>query len=324
MKIISYNIRGFGLGKKENKFGRTKNLIAKERPSFVAVQESRLNSVDLNWIHSLWGTTECDFIQREKIGNSGGQLLIWDTSCFDAIDVIRFECVIGIRGVWKDNQHPINILNVYGPHDDVNKVKLWDSISRVIDGSDEAWILCGNFNEVRKREERFNCEFLEYRARRFNDFITNNGLLEIPMGGRNFTRVSDDGIKFSKLDRFLVNEKFQLLWKDLSAVVLDRKSSDHCPILLKDEEKNFGPKPFKIFDAWFNEESSAQVVKDAWLTSVLISNRKDCIFRNKLKNVKAALKEWSFKNFNNLDGDIEILRPTCLNKRLEQMDFRGR
>nr|GEV29733.1 transposon TX1 [Tanacetum cinerariifolium] len=34
-----------------------------------------------------------------------------------------------------------------------------------------------------------------------------------PDGGRRFTRVSDDGLKFSKLDRFLTNEEFEEAWK---------------------------------------------------------------------------------------------------------------
>ncbi|XP_071688280.1 uncharacterized protein [Rutidosis leptorrhynchoides] len=210
MKIISFNIRGFCIGTKYDKSGWIRNLIAKERPSFLVLQETRLNVVDDRWVYSIWGSAECDFIQKEKTGNSGGQLLIWDKNCFDAVNVTRIDCVIGISGVWKLNSKAINVFNIYGPHDDQSKVKLWNDLSIIIDGCEEAFVLCGDFNEVRCKEDRFNCDFIEYRARRFNDFIEDNSLIEIPMGGRNFTRVSDDGVKFSKLDRFLVNEKFLL------------------------------------------------------------------------------------------------------------------
>ncbi|XP_071713036.1 uncharacterized protein [Rutidosis leptorrhynchoides] len=131
--------------------------------------------------------------------------------------------------------------------DDIGKTRLWESLSKFLGVDDEAWILCGDFNEVREESDRLNCEFIEYRAKWFNDFISNNRLMEIPLGGRNFTRISDDGLKFSKIDRFLCTEKFFSMWKDVSAVALERKISDHCPIMLKEEGKNFGPKPFKIF-----------------------------------------------------------------------------
>ncbi|XP_071686902.1 uncharacterized protein [Rutidosis leptorrhynchoides] len=201
---MSLNIRGFGIGGPDDKVGWVRRLISKEKPSFLALQETRLNIVEDRWIHYLWGSTECCFIQLEMVGLAGGQLLIWDTNCFEALDVIRFnvEWVIGVQGKWKDSGEGLNVINVHGPHDDEKKVQLWDELSLKLANNNEAVILCGDFNEVRHGNERFNCEFVEYRARRFNDFISNNCLLDIPMGGRNFTRVSDDGVKFSKLDRF--------------------------------------------------------------------------------------------------------------------------
>lgn len=61
------------------------------------------------------------------------------------------------------------------------------------------------------------------------------------MGGKRFTRISDDGLKFSKLDRFLVTEEFRGLWNNLEVVALNHNISDHCPIVLKDKELDFCP-----------------------------------------------------------------------------------
>ncbi|GJR95546.1 retrovirus-related pol polyprotein from transposon TNT 1-94 [Tanacetum coccineum] len=72
-------------------------------------------------------------------------------------------------------------------------------------------------------------------------------------GGRRFTWISDDGLKFSKLDWFLVSEEFKNKWSSLSAIALDRKLSDHCPIMLKDIDMDFGPKPFRVYDMWLEE-----------------------------------------------------------------------
>ncbi|XP_071687435.1 uncharacterized protein [Rutidosis leptorrhynchoides] len=317
MKIISFNIRGFRVGNSIEKIGWVRNLLSKERPSFIALQETRLKQVNLSWINALCGFSNCNFVQKERVGFAGGQLIIWDTDQFDASDTIVFDCVLGVHGVWKATNSPVNFLNIHGPHDDAGKVRLWESLSKILGVEDEAWILCGDFNEVREEVDRLNCEFIEYLAKRFNDFISNNQLMEIPLGGRNFTRISDDGLKFSKIDRFLCTEKFFSLWKDVSAVTLERKISDHCPIMLKDEGKNFGPKPFKIFDAWLDEVGIEDVICKAWEIPVPNINRKDCMFRNRLKNVKNALRDWSSNRFGGLDAEIEALKLLSMNYELK-------
>nr|GEV21221.1 transposon TX1 [Tanacetum cinerariifolium] len=98
----------------------------------------------------------------------------------------------------------------------------------------------------------------------FNEFINNTRLIEIPVGGKKFTRISDDGMKFSKLDRFLLNDKFNELRGNLSVVALDRKLSDHCPIVIKDVELDFGLKPFRVLNIWLKEPDFFRVVEEAW------------------------------------------------------------
>ncbi|GKB50695.1 RNA-directed DNA polymerase, eukaryota [Tanacetum coccineum] len=121
------------------------------------------------------------------------------------------------------------------------------------------WCLFGDFNEVREP------------------------------GGRKYTRISDDGFKFSKLDRFLVSTEFLSKWDNLSVVTLERKLSDHCPIALKDMDLDFGPKPFKAFDFWLEDGEIDNVFKAAWEKHVQTS-RPDCMVRDRFKNVKEDLK----------------------------------
>ncbi|XP_071729001.1 uncharacterized protein [Rutidosis leptorrhynchoides] len=269
MKIVSYNIRGFGSGK-FSKFNSVKKLIANEKPSFCAFQETKLRSVKDSWVHKIWGSTECDFIQQEMIGKSGGQLLIWDSNVFEPIDVHKVDRVIGIRGKWKSSGIEINILNVYGPHDDNSKQKLCNNLTVMMKDGIEPWVICGDFNEVRDQSERLN-------------FI----------------------------------EAFFALWKDITVVALERKDSDHCPIMLKDSEKDFGPKPFKLFDEWFNENGFEQIITDAWENSKQTGTRKDKCFLNKLKDVKIALRSWSSSNYGQLDGEIEVLKNLAQNLELK-------
>ena len=70
------------------------------------------------------------------------------------------------------------------------------------------YVLFGDFNAVRFTSEQLGSQFSQLRATNFNNFIIDAGLFDIPMGGFNFTRVSKNGEKLKKLDRFLVLEEF--------------------------------------------------------------------------------------------------------------------
>ncbi|XP_071687743.1 uncharacterized protein [Rutidosis leptorrhynchoides] len=142
------------------------------------------------------------------------------------------------------------------------------------------------------------------------------GAVEIPISERKFTRISDDGVKFSKLDRFLVSDGFLHLWDDLLIISLDRNLSDHCPLILRDRVLDYGPRPFKVFNEWFNCVEVGNVIKEAWEQPIL-GSRKDCAFRDKLKNVKVALKTWSHKNFGSLDTEINDLKKEAMEWELK-------
>ncbi|XP_071727035.1 uncharacterized protein [Rutidosis leptorrhynchoides] len=268
----------FGSGK-ESKIGEFKKLLFHEKPDVVALQETKCASVDNKW------NTE-EFIAEQSVIE---------------------EFFIAIKGKWKGRDDESIIVNVYGPHKDTNKVKMWASLEKFVGDYDVAWILCGDFNEVREQSERQNCDFIERRVIWFNEFINKSSLIEVPLGGKRFTRICDNGIKFSKLDRFLISEKTNHLWEELSALVLERKLSDHCPIVLRDRVIDFDPKPTKVFDEWLEAKGCEQVIKEAW-SKKIEGRRPDCIFRNKLKNVKYALKEWSFKTMGKIDIKIEELK----------------
>ncbi|XP_071707966.1 uncharacterized protein [Rutidosis leptorrhynchoides] len=197
------------------------------------------------------------------------------------------EYFLAIRGKWCGSGHETIIVNVYGPHKDVKKIEMWIRLENLISNYDSAWVLCGDFNEI-----------------------------EIPINGKRFTRISVDGTKFSKLDRVLVNDNFLKLWKDLSVIALERKESDHCPLLLHDKNIDFGLKPFKCFDEWLKKEGVDKVIQDAWSKPVNIS-KKDCLFGDKLKNVKNELKAWSKIEFGDLENEILVLKEKSI--RLEAL-----
>ncbi|GJX06282.1 putative ribonuclease H protein [Tanacetum coccineum] len=242
-----------GLGESEKK-GWIKSIIREERPDIIGLQETKCGMIDDSLIEELWGGRGFGFTQLAANGNSGGILLIWDTNSFTYKDGMGDERFVAVKGEWKGRDIDVGLACIYGPHVGRQKASLWDRIRRLMDNSKGAWCIFGDLNVVRNGDERRNSHVNTKETTEFNDFINDANLIEILMGGRKFTRVSDDGLKFSKLDRFLLNEEFCNLWGNLSVVALDRKLSDHCPIVLKDIDLDFGPKPFWAFDIWLEEK----------------------------------------------------------------------
>lgn len=101
----------------------------------------------------------------------------------------------------------------------------------------------------------------------FNNFVDQLEMMNLPMLGRNFTWCNSlDGDRWSRIDRFLLDpiwvEKFRFkLWG------LPRLVSDHCPLLLMENERNWGPRPFRFLNAWTLHPSFMTIVQKSWLDS---------------------------------------------------------
>ncbi|GKC98109.1 RNA-directed DNA polymerase, eukaryota [Tanacetum coccineum] len=297
--------------------GFNQYICYKEKPCVLAIQEMKCKRVADQWVENVWGTRNFGFVQIEARGRSGGLLLVWDTNSFSVKQSVREDRFVAVMGTWKGRVGYIIFVNVYGPHPSNQKGALWKRLEELINSNDGAWCLLGDFNEVRNLDDRLNTQFHARDSDEFNTFIANTRMVEVPMGGRRFTRVREDGMKFSKLDRFLISEEFKQMWGNLAAVALDRKLSDHCPIVLKYIDVDFGPRPFRSLDMWLNELDIEQVVAEAWAKPVRV-NRQDCIVRGKFKNVKMALKRWSKARLGAMDNQIEVYREEAMRWELEE------
>ncbi|GKV28743.1 hypothetical protein SLEP1_g37755 [Rubroshorea leprosula] len=93
------------------------------------------------------------------------------------------------------------------------------------------------------------------------------------------------------------------VWGDVKQWGLRRSVSDHCPILLKEEKIDWGPKPFKFFDAWLEQPDCKEIIRTAW-NSCEINGGKGYKLKEKLKMTKKALKDWSSKSMADVDRKI--------------------
>ncbi|GAU51438.1 hypothetical protein TSUD_413380, partial [Trifolium subterraneum] len=175
-------------------------------------------------------------------------------------------------------------------------------------GADHYCIL-GDFNSVRSRDERKGASAGGEAAedmRIFNIFIENSGLIDLPLMGRKFTWMQPNGRCLSRLDRVLVSQNWHKEWGNETLWGLKRDVSDHSPILVKYNDHDWGPKPFRFNNYWWSNPSFRKVVSEAW-GSYNVTGWKGYVVKEKMKLLKGVLKTWNKEVYGNIDSKIEEL-----------------
>ncbi|PWA79807.1 RNA-directed DNA polymerase, eukaryota [Artemisia annua] len=205
-----------------------------------------MTKLELFQLKSMWGNFSFDYACSSARGRSGGLVTLWDPNVFVKN---RFWCgdnYIIVEGKWMNSVENYYLINVYGPQHQPEKANLWAFLRTFIQNHAGNTILFGDLNEVRNELERFGSSFSTIDASIFNTFIHDAGLIDLPMGGRQFTWMNKAGSKLSKIDRFLISDGVSQTHPDVQVTILDRLWSDHNPILLHCKKSDFGSIPFKV------------------------------------------------------------------------------
>nr|GEV35319.1 hypothetical protein [Tanacetum cinerariifolium] len=104
--------------------------------NFVALQETKMESMDLVTIKALWGNISFDYAYSPSVGNSGA-----------------------VMGTWTPSSTKLLIISVYAPQELIEKKELWDYLRLLINRWEGEYVILGDFNEVRSEHERFGSVF---------------------------------------------------------------------------------------------------------------------------------------------------------------------
>ncbi|XP_019433565.1 PREDICTED: uncharacterized protein LOC109340346 [Lupinus angustifolius] len=205
------------------------------------------------------------------------------------------------------HQELAHIMNVYCPCDLDGKRKFWEEAKATKLGlSSNLWCVVGDFNSILQQEERKGIGLHHNRreGEEFNQFVLDMELFYLPLSGKKFTWFLSNGNAMSRIDRFLVNDGWLVSWGNLVQLGLPKTFSDHCPILLKIDNSDWGPTPFHTNNCWFSDHRFNQFVVEEW-KKLEINGRGSFVFKEKLKKLKVALKRWNKHHFGMLDRKIE-------------------
>ncbi|OMO61164.1 Endonuclease/exonuclease/phosphatase [Corchorus capsularis] len=272
-------------------------------------EDSELIRQEIGLIHGprnvfrlLWGKGVIHGTFSDVIGKAGGLISIWKDDFFQMDSSIIYNRFLIILGTIKAINLKCAFVNIYAPNNDDERQSFFEDLSNNLSGLEVPICLCGDFNVVRYAEERSGPVSNSTALRTFNDFIEDWAFVDLPLSGSSFTWFKNSTpLSFSRIDRFLFSSHFLLAFPNISQKALPRSISDHNPIVLGCKVVDWGPKPFKIFNHWSEDDEFKPLVNSVWI------NNQNLDLWEKLKSIKPVVKSWASSKFGNLSTSIRDL-----------------
>jgi len=302
MKILSWNIRGSNGPQKRRLL---KRKISTEKPAIIFLQETKCSSEEICQSGpQAW--RGCSVVAVDAQGASGGLAILWDPR---QVKLSNFFCtrrsisadfqIIGAGGLGL-------LTNVYGPNAPGEKPDFLNLLEWINQTSQaKPWIVGGDFNMIKSiAEKRGGRTIADPNQLDFMNFINRCRLVDVETVNGWFTwnnhRKGGHSIA-SRLDRFLISETVLVNSGDINASVLPSAGSDHWPVCLKwGVGGRQGRKPFRFESFWLTHPDIRQLISNWWKETEDPMDRSMYKFQQRLKTIKAKLKDWNRDHFGNI------------------------
>jgi hypothetical protein len=207
-------------------------------------------------------------------------------------------------------------VTVYGPAHDDKREQFLSELSNICAKDDVPTLLGGDFNILRYSSEKNKLFNGNRYCDLFNWIINSYELREIDMSGGKYTWSNNQvDPTLEKLDRILVNNKWDARFPLSTVRKIPRFVSDHNPLVLDTEfDQVQKVKTFCFETFWIKHPDFLPKMEEIWNQPVQAVNAVSnwCI---KINRVKKFLKRWGL----NLNGQTKRYR-VLLQKELEVLE----
>ncbi|KAL7161870.1 hypothetical protein ACSBR2_042363 [Camellia fascicularis] len=239
-----------------------------------------------------------EFLSVDPEGIAGGLLCIWDPDIFQLSGSCCNRRFILLSGTLYNSFHCV-LLNIYAPNDVSSRSSFWNTLLNLKVYFFNPWCMGGDFNEIRHMGERVGCFRRDRGMQQLNEFIDTSELNDLPLLGRKYTWCNaQESQNWSRIDRVLLSPEWLIHFK-LKLWGLPRLISDHCPLLMMEDERDWGPKPFRFINAWTLHPKFAKLFTTYWVNASCVGWA-GFILQQKLKHLKLELKKWNTEVFENV------------------------
>ncbi|KAL8498771.1 hypothetical protein ACS0TY_021917 [Phlomoides rotata] len=316
-KLMCLEIGGSTKGRR-GKRREVREMVSKLRIEICCLKETKMEEVNKSVCKSFWGNSLFDWAWLGSVGNSGGVLTIWNSDLFQKISSWSITGMLVVNDRWVEDGSDCTIVNIYALNSVAQRSELWEILRSLVRQIGTASLcIIGDFNMIREESERVGrAGYWDIgEMERFNNFIEGSDLVEIQLVGRRFTWYRPDGMCKSKLDCMLVNSNWLNKWSGAILRGGKRSLSDHIPIYIEGNKKDWGPRPFKFFNQWIQHPSYKGLIEKVWSSS-LKQGWSDFVIKEKLEELKVELKAWSKEMFNGMERMIEVKK-----EEIERLDI---
>ncbi|XP_012083819.1 uncharacterized protein LOC105643331 [Jatropha curcas] len=274
MSIFSWNCQGAG----SSSFLRTlKTFLQVHKPIIVILLEPRISGEKADKVMKKIGYTHSHRV--EATGFSGGIWIFWNNGW--SVDILGNNSQWIHRGIFHNCL--MEATAIYASPHSQKRNSIWNELEQLMTFINNRWLLIGDFNAIRSREERFGGS--QRRSgidKKFSQWFLQSNLVDMGYRGARFTWKR--GMLLERLDRALCNEAWNLRFPDYAVIHLARISSDHRPILdnitdgfTRDNSRS----PFRFQAAWLTHVDfnpfAASVLKNSTSFSDNIANFSQCL-----------------------------------------------
>ena len=183
MKILTWNVRGSGSYRKRRSI---KEVICKEDPDVVILQEVKKENVDRQFVGSIWKSRFKEWLLLPSIRRFRGILMMWDTRRVKVTGNLigDFSILISMK---IENSEDWWFSGIYGPPFVSSRGSFWDELVGLSEICGSKWCLGGDFNVVRNIGEKRNNSSNTRSMRTFDELIREVELQDPPLCNAQFT-----------------------------------------------------------------------------------------------------------------------------------------
>ena len=232
---------------------------------------------------------------------------MWDTWVVNKVEEAVGRFSVSCRFTSVSDQFFWAFTGVYGPNSLRDRQFLWEELFGLYSWLNVPWCVGGDFNVVRFPFERYGSTSFIAAMQKFSNFISEQGLIDIPLQGGSFTWSNSREVALkARPDKFL----FSAYWEDMFPYVsqqhLSRLLSDHFPIVLEGGSFQRGRMLFRFENMWLKDEGFVERVR-SWWEFYNVLGALSFVLANKLKLLKNDLKKWNVEVFGNVEDRVRKL-----------------
>ncbi|RZC47125.1 hypothetical protein C5167_040098 [Papaver somniferum] len=208
-------------------------------------------------------------------------------------------------------------VRVHAPNNRKDIRILWRELGDIVGLWDFPGCIGGDFNTILFTEEKNRDCTINRGMSNFTKFIMDWNLIDLPLCGAIYTWKNGqvDPI-FCRLDRFLINSRWEELFPDTIQSDNPRPVSDHTPILLSTQGLRFGPSFYKFEHIWLEDPSLKDKIT-GWWNEFQVKGNPGYVLWKKLQWLKQKLKTCNWDTFGSTNAKMEGLL-----EEIKEIDFK--